>query len=137
NTLIRSRMEASQAIQRKADVVHVLPYDSVKSTNPFSEELASKQQLLLQKGSFFDRFEDPVAGSYFVENITELFVKTALDLFQKIEKDGGFLKGLLDGSVHKMIQKAAEKEQHAFDDGKLILIGVNTFRNTADQVDKS
>lgn len=137
NNLIRSGLEASAAIQGKADVVHVLPYDSVKSTNPFSEELASKQQLLLQKESFFDRFEDPVAGSYFVENITELFVKTALDLFQKIEKDGGFLKGLLDGSVQKMIQKAAEKEQQAFDEGKLILIGVNKFRNTADKVEKS
>lgn len=136
NNLIRSGLEAAAAIQGKADGVNVLAFDEIQGSNPFTEELASKQQLLLQKESFFDKFEDPISGSYFVENVSEIMTKNALELFQKIESDGGFLKGLFNGSIQKMIQKSAEKEQQAFDEGKIILIGVNKFKNPADQIQK-
>lgn len=135
NNIIRSGLEASSAIQGKADVISVLPYDSLKKHTPFSEELASKQQLLLQRESYFNKFHDPVAGSYFIENLTELFCKNALELFKKIESEGGFLKGLFESSIQKMIVKSAEKEQIAFDEGKLVLIGVNKFRNKNEKVE--
>lgn len=136
NNIIRSGLEASSAIQGKADVVTILPYDSLRKSTSFSEELASKQQLILQKESYFDKFMDPVSGSFFVENLTELMSRNALELFKKLEAEGGFLKGLAEGKIQKMIQKSAEKEQAAFDEGKLILIGVNKFRNPADKVEK-
>ncbi len=135
NNIIRSGLEASASVQGKADAVNVLAYDELKSSTPFSEELASKQQLLLQKESYFDKFQDPVAGAYFVENLTELMSKNALELFKKMEADGGFLKGLFEGSIQKMIQKSAEKEQQAFDEGKLILIGVNKFQNKSETLE--
>ncbi len=134
NNIIRSGLEASAAVQGKADVVQVFPYDEISGSTAFSEELASKQQLLLQKESYFDKFMDPVAGTYFVENLTELMSRNALDLFKNIEAEGGFLKGLFDGRIQKMIQKSADKEQQAFDEGKLTLIGVNKFRNPADKI---
>lgn len=133
NNLIRSGLETASAVQGKADVIYVFPYDEMDSPTEFSEELASKQQLLLQKESYFDKVMDPVAGAYFVENLTELMSRNALDLFKKIEEEGGFLKGLFDGRIQKMIQKSAEKEQTAFDENELILIGVNKFRNPNDQ----
>ncbi len=135
NNIIRSGLETAAATQGKADVVKVLPYDEINGPTAFSEELASKQQLLLQKESYFDKFNDPVSGTYFVENLTSLMAKNALDLFKKIESEGGFLKGLFEGNIQKMIQKSAEKEQTAFDEGKLVLIGVNKFRNQADKVE--
>lgn len=134
NNIIRSGLEASAAVQGKADVVNVFPYDEISGSTAFSEELASKQQLLLQKESYFDKFMDPVAGTYFVENLTELMSRNALELFKNIEAEGGFLKGLFDGRIQKMIQKTAEKEQQAFDEGKLTLIGVNKFRNPSDKI---
>lgn len=135
NNIIRSGLEASSAVQGKADVVSVIPYDNLKNSTSFSEELASKQQLLLQRESYFDKFHDPITGSFFVENLTELFCKNALEIFKKIEAEGGFLKGLFEGSIQKMIVKSAEKEQAAFDEGKLILIGVNKFRNKAENIE--
>lgn len=134
NNIIRSGLEASAAVQGKADVVQVFPYDEISGSTAFSEELASKQQLLLQKESYFDKFMDPVAGTYFVENLTELMSRNALDLFKNLEAEGGFLKGLFDGRIQKMIQKSADKEQQAFDEGKLTLIGVNKFRNPTDKI---
>lgn len=134
NNIIRSGLEASAAVQGKADVVNVFPYDGISGSTAFSEELASKQQLLLQKESYFDKFMDPVAGTYFVENLTELMSRNALDLFKNLEAEGGFLKGLFDGRIQKMIQKSADKEQQAFDEGKLTLIGVNKFRNPTDKI---
>lgn len=134
NNLIRSGLEVSAAVQGKADAIRVLSYDEVNSATEFSEELASKQQLLIQKEANFDKFLDPVSGSYFVENVSENMIKNALDLFKKIEADGGFLKSLYEGSIQKMIQKSADKEQAAFDEGKIILIGVNKFRNPKDRI---
>jgi len=134
NNIIRSGLEVASAVQGKADAVNVLAYDELKSSTKFSEELASKQQLLLQRESYFDRFDDPVAGTYFIENLTELMSKNALELFKKIEAEGGFLKGLTEGSIQKMIAKSAEKEQTAFDEGKLILIGVNKFQNKSETI---
>lgn len=134
NNLIRSGLEASAAIQGKADFVHVLSYDHLRKTSVFSEELASKQQLLLQKEAYFDRFSDPVSGAYFIENTTELMVKNALELFKNIEKNQGFLASLEDGSIQNMVTKSAEKEQVAFDKGDLVLIGVNKFKNPLDQI---
>ncbi len=136
NNIIRNGLETSVAIQGKADFVNVLPYDEIKGATAFSEELASKQQLILQKESYFDKFMDPVSGSFFVENLTELMSRNALELFKNLEAEGGFLKGLAEGKIQKMIRKSAEKEQAAFDEGKLILIGVNKFRNSADKVEK-
>lgn len=134
NNLIRSGLEVSAAVQGKADAIRVLSYDEVNSATEFSEELASKQQLLIQKEANFDKFLDPISGSYFVENVSENMIKNALDLFKKIEADGGFLKSLYEGSIQKMIQKSADKEQAAFDEGKIILIGVNKFRNPKDRI---
>ena len=133
NNLIRGGLEVSAAAQGKADAVFVYPFDAIQNGSDFSEELASKQQLLLQRESHFDKFQDPVAGGYFIENLTDLFCKNALELFKKIESDGGFLKGLFEGTIQKMISKSAEKEQAAFDEGKLVLIGVNKFRNPAEK----
>lgn len=134
NNIIRSGLEASSAIQGKADAVNVLSYDSINNSSHFSEELASKQQLLLQKEAYFNKFSDPVSGSYYVENLSELMIKSALDLFKKIESDGGFIKSLLDGNIQKSIAKSAKKEQAAFDNGDLVLIGVNKFRNPDDKI---
>jgi len=135
NNIIRSGLEASSAVQGKADAVNILAYGQLKSSTAFSEEMASKQQLLLQRESYFDKFHDPVAGTYFVENLTELMSKNALELFKKMESEGGFLKNLFEGSIQKMIQKSAEKEQQAFDEGKLVLIGVNKFRNPSEMIE--
>lgn len=135
NNLIRSGLEASSAILGKADVVSIFPYDELLGGSTFAEELASKQQLLLQKESYYDKFHDPVAGSFFVENLVDLMCKNALDLFKKIEADGGFLYELMEGKIQKSIQKSADKEQTAFDEGKLVLIGVNKFRNPTETIE--
>ena len=54
-------------------------------------------------------------------------------MIKKLEEEGGFLKGLFEGRIQKMIQKSADREQMAFDEGEMILIGVNKFRNPSDQ----
>lgn len=135
NNLIRSGLEAASAVQGKADFVHVLSYDHLSNEDVFSEELASKQQLLLQKEAYFDQFSDPVSGAYFIENTCELMVKNALEMFKNIESNHGFLACLKDGTIQNMITKSAEKEQAAFDRGELVLIGVNQFRNPNDHIE--
>lgn len=134
NNIIRSGLEASSAIQGKADAVNLLSFNSITNSTDFSEELASKQQLLLQKEAYFDKFSDPISGAYYIENLSELIIKNALDIFQRIEADGGFIKSLFDGSIQRSISKSEKKEQDLFDKGELVLIGVNKFRNPEDKI---
>ena len=123
NNIIRSGLEASSAIQGKADAVNLLSFNSITNSTDFSEELASKQQLLLQKEAYFDKFSDPISGAYYVENLSELMIKNALDIFQKIEADGGFIKSLFDGSIQKSIAKSEKKSRIYSTKVELALIG--------------
>lgn len=59
--------------------------------------------------------------------------KNALEMFQKIEADGGFIQSLFAGNIQKSISKSEKKEQDLFDAGKLVLIGVNKFKNPLDR----
>src|SRR5690625_2407275 len=57
NNIIRSGLEASSAIQGKADAVNLLSFNSITNSTDFSEELASKQQLLYKKKLISTNFQ--------------------------------------------------------------------------------
>jgi methylmalonyl-CoA mutase len=133
NNVIRNTLETSSAVFGGSDAVLIHAHDSFSQedlSNDFSTELAHKIQLILKKESYLDKFSDPMAGNYYVENITNEMMEKAGILFKKIEKEGGLIEGMKNGSIQKMISISHNKEQEQFDKQKQVLIGVNKFRNT-------
>ena len=59
----------------------------------------------------------------------------ALQVFKDIEKKGGFVKMLLNGTIQRKIKESAKKEQAAFDRGELVLIGTNKYPDKNEQID--
>lgn len=65
--------------------------------------------------------------SYFIESITKQIAEKSLAIFKDIEKSGGFLSQLKEGTIQRKIRENAQKEQTQFNSGKLILVGTNKY----------
>ena len=70
---------------------------------------------------------DPLAGSYYIESLTNEIEKRAAEYLGKIEVMGGMLRAIERGFVQQEIQNAAYESQLAVDRGDAIVVGVNRF----------
>ena len=134
NNVIRTTIEANAMILGGADVINIESYDAILETSDFGLELAAKQQLLLQKESNLNLFTDPVAGSYYIESLTNQLAEKALELFKTIQNVGGFVKALENETIQDFIYSTARKEQKEFDSNEINLIGVNKFKNEEEKI---
>jgi methylmalonyl-CoA mutase len=82
--MIAATTQAMSAIIGGANRLTVLPADAFKGTNSsFSKRIARNVQHLLQGESYFGRVEDPAAGSYYIEKLTQELAEKAWEVFQK------------------------------------------------------
>jgi methylmalonyl-CoA mutase N-terminal domain/subunit len=70
---------------------------------------------------------DPLAGSYYIESLTNEIEKRAAEYLGKIEVMGGMLKAIERGFVQQEIQNAAYEYQQAVDREEAVVVGVNRF----------
>ena len=133
--LLRTTTENMSAVLGGADSVCPAPYDhSYHESNDFGRRIARNQLLLLKSESYFDKVEDASEGAYYIEFLTEQLAEKALSLFKDIEKNGGFLKQLQEGTIQRKIKESAAKEQALFDEGQEVLIGTNKYPNPEDRM---
>src|SRR5207237_6696046 len=90
--------------------------------------IALRTQQIVAFESGVPNTSDPLAGSYFVESLTDEIEKRASDYLQKIEAMGGMLKAIERGFVQQEIQNAAYRYQQAVDRNESIVVGVNQFQ---------
>src|SRR5690606_23772855 len=133
--MLRTTTESMSAILGGANTICNLPYDAIyHKDNEFGERIARNQLLILKHESYFDKVDNPVDGTYYVETITQQLAEKALELFKDIEANGGFLKQLKEGIIQKKIKESASKEQEQFDKGEHILLGTNKHPNPNDKM---
>jgi methylmalonyl-CoA mutase N-terminal domain/subunit len=70
---------------------------------------------------------DPLAGSYYIESLTNEIERRAAEYLGKIEVLGGMLKAVERGFVQQEIQNAAYEYQQAVDRGEAVVVGLNRF----------
>lgn len=133
--LLRSTTECMSAVLGGADTVCNMPYDALyHKSNEFGERISRNQLLILKHESYFDTVSNPADGTYYIESLTDELADKALQLFKEIEKGGGFLQQLKEGTIQKKIKESAEKEQKQFDSGELKLLGTNYHPNKNDRM---
>lgn len=132
--LLRTTTEAMSAVLGGADQVCVHPFDNTYNPTSFGERIARNQQLLLEYESYFSKINDPAAGAYFIENLTEEIAQKAWSIFQEVEAHGGFLQSIEDGSIQKRILTSAHKEQEAFNASVISLLGTNLYPNKEEKM---
>jgi methylmalonyl-CoA mutase N-terminal domain/subunit len=75
---------------------------------------------------------DPLAGSWFIEDLTSRMEKAAEDYFAAIDERGGIVKAIADGYPQREIAEAAFHYQSQLDSGERVIVGVNAFQETVD-----
>ena len=90
--------------------------------------LAVRTQQVLMHESGVTNTVDPLAGSYFVETLTNAIERDAYDYFQKIEALGGVIPAIEAGFFHREIADASYRYNREIDDGQRVIVGVNKFQ---------
>ncbi len=127
NTL-RTTTGTMSAVLGGVDSFAVLPFNAAfEPSNDFSERVARNQQLVLKEESYLDRIADPAAGSYYIENLTQMLVEEAWKLFLKIDEEGGFVEALKKGTIQSQLKESAHKREQNIATRREILLGTNQF----------
>ncbi len=133
--MLRTTTECMSAILGGANAVANLPYDALyHKDNEFGDRISRNQLLVLKHESYFDKVNNPADGAYYIENITQQLAEKALDLFKDIERNGGFITQLIEGTIQRKIGESAAKQQELFDTGKEVLLGTNKYPNKNDRM---
>lgn len=136
--MLRTTTECMSAILGGSDAVCNLPYDILyHKSNEFGERISRNQLNIMKAESYLDYTSNPADGSYYIEYLTQELSEKALLLFKEIEKGGGFLTQLKEGTIQKKIKESSRKEQEWFDSGKLVLLGTNKYPNKNDRMSEN
>ncbi|MBN9031780.1 MAG: methylmalonyl-CoA mutase [Rhizobiales bacterium 63-7] len=137
NNVIRTAYEALSAALGGTQSLHTNALDeAIALPTDFSARIARNTQLILQHETGVTKVVDPLAGSYYVESLTNELAEKAWALIEEVETMGGMTKAVAEGLPKRMIEEAATRRQAAIDRGEEVIVGVNKYRlETEEQLD--
>jgi len=137
NNIVRTAYEALAAALGGTQSLHTNSFDeAIALPTEFSARIARNTQLILQHETGVTKVIDPLAGSYYVESLTNELAEKAWALIEEVEAMGGMTKAVASGLPKRMIEEAATRRQAAVDKGEEVIVGVNKFRlDIEDRID--
>jgi methylmalonyl-CoA mutase N-terminal domain/subunit len=132
NNVVRTTVQALAAVLGGAQSLHTNARDEALAL-PTEEaaRLALRTQQILAHEAGVTETPDPLAGSYYVESLSNELEAAAWAYLDEIESIGGTLAALERGFQQREIQEAAYRVQRAIDSGDQVVVGVNRFRDDA------
>ncbi|MBZ5566216.1 MAG: methylmalonyl-CoA mutase family protein [Acidobacteriia bacterium] len=128
NNIVRTALQALAAVLGGTQSLHTNSYDEALSLpTEQAVRVALRTQQIIAYESGVPQTIDPLAGSYYVESLTNEIEKQALSYLDKIDAMGGTLKAIERGFVQQEIQNAAYEYQQAVDRLEQVVVGVNRF----------
>ena len=128
NNIIRTAIQALSAVLGGTQSLHTNSFDEALALpTEQSARIALRTQQIIGYESGVPQTIDPLAGSYYIESLTNEIERRAAEYLGKIEVMGGTLKAIERGYIQQEIQNAAYEYQQAVDDGSAVVVGVNRF----------
>jgi methylmalonyl-CoA mutase N-terminal domain/subunit len=128
NNIVRTAIQALAAVLGGTQSLHTNGYDEALALpTEQAARIALRTQQVIAYESGAAQTIDPLAGSYYVEALTNEIEQRAAEYLGKIEVLGGMLKAIECGFVQQEIQNAAYEYQQAVDSEEAIVVGVNRF----------
>ena len=128
NNIVRTALQALSAVLGGTQSLHTNSFDEALALpTEQSARIALRTQQIIGYESGVPQTIDPLAGSYYIESLTNEIEKRAAEYLGKIEMMGGMLKAIERGYVQQEIQNAAYEYQQAVDRGEAVVVGVNRF----------
>jgi methylmalonyl-CoA mutase len=129
NNVIRTTIEAMAAVLGGTQSLHTNALDeAIALPTPFSARIARNTQLIIQEETGIPHVVDPLAGSYYVESLTNAIAEEAWKLIQEVEELGGMTKAVESGMPKMKIEEAAARRQARIDRGEEVVVGVNKYQ---------
>ena len=130
NNVVRTTIQALAAVLGGAQSLHTNSRDEALAL-PTEEaaRLALRTQQILAYEAGVTETPDPLAGSYYVESLTNELEAAAWGYLDEIEAMGGTLAAIEGGFQQHQIQEAAYRVQQAIESGEQVVVGVNRFRD--------
>jgi methylmalonyl-CoA mutase, N-terminal domain len=128
NNIVRTAIQALAAVLGGTQSLHTNSYDEALALpTEQAARIALRTQQVIAYESGAPQTIDPLAGSYYIETLTNEIEKRAAEYLGKIEVLGGMLKAIERGFVQQEIQNAAYEYQQRVDNQEAIVVGVNRF----------
>ncbi|MFF1900605.1 methylmalonyl-CoA mutase family protein, partial [Streptomyces sp. NPDC058206] len=127
---IRTTLQALIALYDNCNSLHTNAYDEAVTT-PTEESVrrALAIQLIINREWGLAMNENPLQGSYIIDELTDLLEEAVLTEFERISERGGVLGAMETGYQRGRIQDESMLYEQRKHDGTLPIVGVNTFRN--------
>ncbi|MDG1311068.1 MAG: methylmalonyl-CoA mutase [Porticoccaceae bacterium] len=129
NNVMRTTIEAMSAVLGGTQSLHTNSFDEALALpTEFSARIARNTQLVIQEETGITNVVDPLAGSYYVESLTDELVKAAREIIDEVEELGGMTKAVETGMPKLRIEEAAALRQARIDRGEEVIVGVNKYQ---------
>lgn len=128
NNIIRTAYEAMAAVLGGTQSLHTNSFDEALSlpTEKAAKIALRTQQVLADESGVPDTV-DPLAGSWFVESLTNEIEKGAEELIARVDEMGGAVEAIERGWMKREIEESAYRIQKAVEDGSRRVVGLNAY----------
>ncbi len=129
NNVMRTTIEAMAAVLGGTQSLHTNAFDEALALpTDNSARIARNTQLVIQEETGITNVVDPLAGSYYVESLTNNLIEEARKLIDEVEELGGMTKAVESGMPKLRIEEAAAQRQARIDRGEEVIVGVNKYQ---------
>ncbi len=129
NNIIRTTLECMSAVLGGTQSLHTNSFDeAVGLPTETSARVARNTQIVIQEETNICNVIDPLAGSYYVETLTQNIIDEVRKIFKEIEDLGGMAKAIETGMPKMRIEEVAARRQARIDQGKDVIVGVNKYQ---------
>jgi methylmalonyl-CoA mutase N-terminal domain/subunit len=128
NNIVRATSELLAAVLSGVQSVHLSAYDEGLSLpTEQSQLMCLRTQQIVGYETGVTRTVDPLAGSYFIENLTDAMEEQILRLMADVDEQGGLIQAARSGWLESEITKARVAGQYALERGERTVVGVNRY----------
>ncbi|MFX1481780.1 MAG: methylmalonyl-CoA mutase [Promethearchaeota archaeon] len=128
NNVVRVTLQALQAVLGGTQSLHTNSRDEALSLpTEESVQIALRTQQIIAHESGVGDTVDPLAGSFYIETLTNTIEEESLSYIQRIDDMGGAPAAIERGFIQREIHEAAYRFQKSVDEGKRVVVGVNSF----------
>jgi len=134
--IVRTAYEGLAAVLGGTQSLHTNSMDEVLALpSEKAAEIALRTQQIMAYETGVPNTIDPLAGSYFVEAMTDRMERECLAYFDEIEAEGGVLEAIEKGYFQRRIADAAYRYQMEIERGERVIVGVNRFEHEDETID--
>ena len=136
NNIVRVAYQALAAVLGGTQSLHTNSMDETLALpTEKAVTIALRTQQILAYESGVANTIDPLAGSYYVEALTDRLEAEAEEIFARIEEEGGVVQGIENGWFQREIANSAARQQAEIEAGMRTVVGVNEFVDGSDEVE--